>query len=450
MKSSIPLLVGALMLASLALSNAQNVVVLIEEDYEDGGGALNAGNPGAMVSQVADPAAGGTNGTVAAVDIGGAGQWGEIRGATQNIPLPPAAVPGTDTFVATVDVFIDVPNTTFIVGEAEDRFNLILRFNSGTDNADRVSPASANAWETLPANEWTEVTVSGTLPDLDNAGAPITHVLPIISLRDQDDNALAGTAAYFDNFKIEVSVPDDDPNLGATSLAFGQLVQGEGPHVGNLTLSNSGVLNTLTVAGAMVSGDDVAQFAVTNAIFPFDIAPGATTDLEVTFDPGFAIGVFSAMVDIASNDENDDIVSVVLSAEVLPPFNGEELIINGDFESGDLTAWRDNDRFDFAEMPTHSGEGAAVFNLSGSQEWGEARINGPSPPTTFDDPQAIEITPEMIGKPYEYSAWYFRPAAGGMATDDTIRTIFRWNKSNTDKPYPWLLDGWQYACRYLD
>ena len=55
-----------------------------------------------------------------------------------------------------------------------------------------------------------------------------------------------------------------------------------------------------------------------------------------------------------------------------------------------------------------------------------------SPPATVDDPQAIEVTPDMIGKTYEYSAWYYRPAEGGMATDDTVRLILRWNKNNTN------------------
>ena len=33
----------------------------------------------------------------------------------------------------------------------------------------------------------------------------------------------------------------------------------------------------------------------------------------------------------------------------------------------------------------------------------------------------------MIGKAYEYSAWYYRPSEGGMAPDDTVRMIIRWN-----------------------
>ncbi|RCL30763.1 MAG: hypothetical protein DBX02_04345, partial [Verrucomicrobia bacterium] len=61
------------------------------------------------------------------------------------------------------------------------------------------------------------------------------------------------------------------------------------------------------------------------------------------------------------------------------------------------------------------------------QQWGEARLAAPSPPALPDKPQEIEVTSEMIGKAYEYSAWYYRPSEGGMAPDDTIRMILRWN-----------------------
>ena len=61
---------------------------------------------------------------------------------------------------------------------------------------------------------------------------------------------------------------------------------------------------------------------------------------------------------------------VNLSGSVLALFKGEELIINGDFESGDLTAWRDNARFNYNSETVRSGEGAGEFNLLAGNQWG--------------------------------------------------------------------------------
>ena len=323
----------------LTLANAQQNVILVEEDFETGGTSVTTGNNGASRTLVADPAAGGTNGTVAAVDLSGSSQWGAFDAApTRNIPLPLATTPGTDSYVATFDVYIDSANTTFNVGENLDRVNMILRFNRGTDDGSRVEVSSSNAWESIPLDQWVPITKEDVIPAVDQDGTPISHVLPIISFRDQGAadggvEAVAGIAAYFDNFRLEVTIPDEDPNLGAAPVHFGEVVQGEGPFVHTVPISNSGAMNTLTVTGVTLTGANAASFTVTNTVFPLEIGPGETEDVELTFDPGAVTGTFVASLDIASNDQGDPTVSLAVNATVSPPFEGLELIVNGDFEN---------------------------------------------------------------------------------------------------------------------
>ena len=418
---------------SLSIVHAQNTVVLIEEDYEDATRTLNAGNNGASVTEVADPAVGGTNGTVAAVDLSGSNQWGAVNAIPQsNLALPIASVPGTDTFFGTIDVYIDSANTTFNAGEAQDRFNLIFRFNRGTDDADRVNRTTNRAWESLLMDQWQTITIpQQAIPEVDNTGAPITHVLPIISIRDQGTadggvEAEPGIAVYFDNFRIDVTVPADDPNLGAPALSFGVLEQSTGPHTRPLTIFNTGTDNALTVTAASFTGANADLFSIDPGDLPLQVDPGTSADLTVTFSPGAATGEFAAEIVLTSNDQGDPTSNVALSATVNEPFQGIEMIINGGFETGDLTGWRDDDRFDYTGEVAHSGNGAAVFTMTGSQEWGEARVLRDD----LADATAIVLTPDQIGKRYEYSAWYLRPAEGGPEPNDTIRTIFRWNAKN--------------------
>ena len=402
-------------------------LVIADENFDsapESDNGLNAGNANVSVTTTAgDPTASG-HGNVGSVDIEPGGRWGEVRAQTQNIAIPVQSVPGLDTFTATLDVYIPA-TTTFT---ATDRVGIILRWNASNTNNNQVF----RAWDSFASDTWETITLTGTLPLNGGDGQPLNSVVPIISFDDNPADAAPGIAAHVDNFQLSVTSADDDPNLGAPSaVAFGELLEG-GPFVRILTLSNTGTSNPLTIAGATLGGANSGAFSLPDGAFPLEIAAGASADIEVTFAPGGSLGLYQATIDLASNDEGDPSVLVLLSSTLIPPFTGDELIINGNFELGSLATWRDDARFNHVSDPVHAGTGAAEFNLAGGAQWGEARLNTTSPPATPDDAMAIAISEEMIGKNYHYSAWYFRPITGGMADDDTVRTILRWNKSNSN------------------
>jgi hypothetical protein len=407
-----------------------NVIVLIEDNFDNIRG-LNAGNNAAKTTAIVDPTDSG-RGNVGSINIGdpaGTSPWGELRAPSPgSLNLPAESVPGQDTFDMQIDLYIP-SDTTFNTADGPDRFNMIIRWNG-------INQQNNNQkwnWDSLEADIWHTLNMTGTIRETDAEGNPTTSIVPILSFYDKTNDAEPGVAAYVDNFKIKVTTPDEDPNLAVSSvLAFGELVQGEGPFIRKIQITNSGSTQDLNISGASLLGPSKEDFQFAEDTFPVKVGPGQSVDLALIFDPGVRLGLFESTVTLESDDENNPEVLINLNGTVLPPFEGEELIINGDFESGDLTGWRDNNRFNFTSDPVRAGEGAAVFNLAGGTQWGESRLVAPSPPATVDDPQAIEVTPDMIGKTYEYSAWYYRPAEGGMATDDTIRLILRWNKNNTN------------------
>ncbi len=407
-----------------------NVIVLIEDNFDNIRG-LSAGNNAAKTTIIADPTDSG-RGNVGSVNIGdpsGTSPWGELRAPWPgSLNLPPESVPGQDTFDMQIDIYIP-SDTTFNTADAPDRFNMVLRWN-GINKQNKVKKWD---WDSLEADTWHTLEMTGVIQELDSEGNPTTSIIPILSFYDKTNDAEPGIAAYVDNYKLKVTTPDEDPNLAVGPvLAFGEVVQGEGPFIKKIQISNSGATQDLNISGASLLGPSKEDFQFAEDTFPVKVGPGQSVDLAMIFDPGVRLGLFESTVTLESDDENNPEVIIVLSGTVLPPFQGEELIINGDFESGDLTGWRDNARFNFTSDPVRAGEGAAVFNLAGGAQWGEARLVASSPPATVDDPQAIEVTPDMIGKNYEYSAWYYRPAEGGMAADDTVRLVLRWNKNNTN------------------
>jgi len=407
-----------------------NVIVLIEDNFDNIRG-LSAGNNAAKTTIIADPTDSG-RGNVGSVNIGdpsGTSPWGELRAPWPgSLNLPSESVPGQDTFDMQIDIYIP-SDTTFNTADAPDRFNMVLRWN-GINKQNKVKKWD---WDSLEANTWHTLEMTGVIQELDSEGNPTTSIIPILSFYDKTNDAEPGIAAYVDNYKLKVTTPDEDPNLAVGPiLAFGEVVQGEGPFIKKIQISNSGATQDLNISGASLLGPSKEDFQFAEDTFPVKVGPGQSVDLAMIFDPGVRLGLFESTVTLESDDENNPEVIIVLSGTVLPPFQGEELIINGDFELGDLTGWRDNARFNFTSDPVRAGEGAAVFNLAGGAQWGEARLVASSPPATVDDPQAIEVTPDMIGKNYEYSAWYYRPAEGGMAADDTVRLVLRWNKNNTN------------------
>ena len=362
-----------------------NVIVLLEDNFDNIRG-LGTGNNAGKVTIVPDPADSG-RGNVGSVNIGdpsGTSPWGEVRAPWPgSLDIPAETVPGEESFDMQVDLYIP-SDTTFNSADGPDRFNMIIRWNG-------LNKAAKNQkweWDSLEADKWHTLNMSGILADSDADGNPLQSVIPILSFFDKTNDAEPGVAAYIDNFKLKVTVPNEDPNLAvSTIIDYGELTQGEGPFNKRIDITNTGSTKDLNISAASFSGPDKELYSFAEDTFPLKIAPGGTATLDLIFNPGVSLGLFEASLSLASDDETSPEVMVNLSGSVLAPFKGEELIINGDFESGDLTAWRDNARFNYTSETVRSGEGAGEFNLLAGNQWGEARLAAPSPPARGRSPR---------------------------------------------------------------
>ncbi|MGC6425595.1 MAG: choice-of-anchor D domain-containing protein [Akkermansiaceae bacterium] len=402
----------------------QVTLTLYEEDFEAGGANLTAGNNGAARTIVADPAAGGAQGMVAAVDLAGGNQWGEINAAPATVlDLPAATEPGTSEVTMKMKIYIPSV-TTFATTEAgPDRVGLIIRWN----NLQATNVSQFIDWDSVAQDSWEEIVLTDFVPSVDSDGNGITRLRPILSFHDRDDNAVSGPAIYIDDFSIEVGVSEDDPNFShLNDLNFGQIDQNGGPITRVIPLANAGENETLTFTEITLGGTNADLFTLSEVTLPLDVAPGESVDLTVTIDPDANLGFFNAKVDFVTNDLSTPNLTTNIQAESIEPFIGKELIINGDFENG-FAGWRQNDRFNPTTEQFRSGGNSAVFNLAGGAEWGEARVEQ----LDNEIPDHIPITEEMIGKDFEYTAWYYWPSENGMAPNDSIMTIFRWNAINT-------------------
>lgn len=399
---------------------AQNKTVIHGEDFETGGANFTSGNANMTFDIVADPDGAATQGMVGVGDLGIVRQrWGSITSTPNSITLPVGVEPGVSTFTASMKVFYPSDTTS----TPPDRTGFILRWNG-------VNQQNSNIYYTkddIPADTWTDLVLTDIIPATDANGAAVTSVTIIISFDDQNDDATAGTAVFIDDFSLEATVSADDPNLPVPGdFGFGEVDQNGGPIAMPLVLANSGTNNTLTVTAADLSGPSADLFSLSDVALPLDILPGESETLMISIDPGENLGLLTASLAIASNDPTTPNTTINLTATSVEPFIGKELIVNGDFETGNLEGWRQNARFNYSDAASRSGDGSGVFNLAGGAQWGEAR-------TSIDNPDPVEsipITEEMIGKNYFYSAWYYRPSTGGPAENDTVQAIFRWNSKN--------------------
>ena len=295
--------------------NAQNIIIL-EDDFDTTDG-LGTGNNAGKTTTIEDPTDSG-RGNVGSVNIGdpsGTSPWGELRAPWPgSIDLPTETVPGEDTYTMKIDLYIP-SETTFDTDPegngAPDRFNMIIRWNG-------INQGAANKkweWDSLEADTWHTLTFSGTINAKDNNNELTTSIIPILSFYDRSNNAEPGVAAYVDNFVLEVSVPPepDDPNLVVEStVAFGDLEEGQGPYTKALTITNDGEDETLELTALNISGANQESFSVT-ADLPLSLESGESVDLEIQFDPDGEIGLFEAILEISSNDDD---VQINLSGKV--------------------------------------------------------------------------------------------------------------------------------------
>jgi len=235
---------------------------------------------------------------------------------------------------------------------------------------------------------------------------------------------------FFDNLVFDVEVSADDPNLLAEGVNFGTLVQSEGSYIRPVTIMNSGAAAPLNITAAEITGFDSSFFSLEDPGFPLTIDAGESGVIMITFDPEDELGSFLSTLQLTSDDQSDPVILIDLLGTIQEPFIGTELIVNGDFEAGDLTGWNDLGNLVFQQAPpARSGIGSALYTTEANQEFGSATLSTVPPFGFMGDIRALTITEEMRGAAYEYSAWYYRPSVGGIGNTDEVTAIFRWNGS---------------------
>ncbi|MFH2051548.1 MAG: choice-of-anchor D domain-containing protein [bacterium] len=103
---------------------------------------------------------------------------------------------------------------------------------------------------------------------------------------------------------------EPDVAVSDTLLAYGQVLLGDAP-ADTLVIGNPGC-DLLTIDAVTIDNPEFSTVAG-----PFGILPGGVTPLVVTFTP-VTLGVKSATLTLTTNDPDEPVVVVLLTAEVLP------------------------------------------------------------------------------------------------------------------------------------
>ena len=263
-----------------------------------------------------------------------------------------------------------------------DTLGVIGRFVDEAET-DKTEIGNNKAISVHPVDEWFSLEISGTIPSTMQGGGAVTHFRPIVSFRDQEDDAGAA-AVYVDNIRMTVTTSDTDPNLNTSKTSPFSSYTDISVRSGSIGISNSGLSQTLSISEAKVQGDDAEHFTVLNEI-PIDLAPGESGALNIQFTPGKGSGSYKAELLITSNDSAEETLTIPLSALIIGD-TGAELIINGGFEAGSVAGFSSGQTFKTITEPVHSGEFAAVYEFAGGLQWGSVNLDQPPPLSTRSRP----------------------------------------------------------------
>ncbi|MEM7384465.1 MAG: hypothetical protein AAF514_05915, partial [Verrucomicrobiota bacterium] len=334
--------------------------------------------------------------------------------------------PGADTYMMKADFYL--PDDTTMIDP--DTLGVIARWVDEGETA-KNEIGNNKAVSTYPLGEWFSIELSGTIPDSISNGDSVTHLRPIISFRDQGEDA-GPMAVYVDNFSVTAETSGEDPNLNASQISPFSTYTDLNARLGSIRISNSGLNETLVITEAVVEGDDAEFYKVENDL-PIEIPPGGAGQVDIRFTPGNGEAAYSATLTLKSNDSSDPELAIPLTALIIPSDAGSELIINGDFETGSIAGFSSNQPFRIISDPVHGGEFAAVYEFAGGLEWGSVNLDQPPPfSPEGGNTKHVRITEEMWEKEWFFSAWYSKPAENGIADDDQAQFIIRWNGVQPD------------------
>ncbi|MCB1131152.1 MAG: choice-of-anchor D domain-containing protein [Verrucomicrobiae bacterium] len=206
--------------------------------------------------------------------------------------------------------------------------------NDGT-SMNYVIPISNDAANSTTALSITDVQATGTdAPDVSNIGFPGSLAAGASGSITFDFAPTQGGGTYtFDivitstdqsqasprTIPVTITVQDPVISVASASLDFGTFASAPGPQVLTLSVTNTGGATDLTIDAFGSYIDGATEFAVTS--YPGPIAPGASADIEITFTPGAAEGLFTGTLHILSDDFAGTEPQIALKALVFPAGN---------------------------------------------------------------------------------------------------------------------------------
>jgi hypothetical protein len=145
--------------------------------------------------------------------------------------------------------------------------------------------------------------------------------------------------------EVELEVISPIAVVAPAALDYGNLGLNPGPQTLDVTISNAGGIETLSIDSIDVAGDDAGLFSA--GTFPTTIAPGGSADVTITFDPGSEDGTFSAELEIDTNGQTDSFFTIPMTAMVKITDPDASLVSHFTFDDagnlGDDTGSYDND-----------------------------------------------------------------------------------------------------------
>lgn len=158
---------------------------------------------------------------------------------------------------------------------------------------------------------------------------------------------IAATLAFTTNDTSQPSITVNlggfihDPRLSSASFFnLGSFPTGSGLQTGQLTISNTGGGQSLNLTNLTLSGPNSANFSITNS--PVQIAPLGQGTITIQFDPMATDGLYSAKLEIASNDALNPLTVINLSALVGDAIPSSGVRIN-EFMAGNASTLNDGD-----------------------------------------------------------------------------------------------------------
>ena len=214
-------------------------------------------------------------------------------------------------------------------------------------------------------------------------------------------------------FKAQIEIYSNDPNLELITvdllilvhdpslevernLNFGSFASGTSSQTANLTIKNTGFSRELIISRASIIGKNAENFEVISFPESLDKA-GEPVNIVLNFNPGDNEGLFTAQLEIVSNDALNKTIIINLSAEV-------EI-------SDPLVAWWPLD--EDASDASGNGFDGITQGIISFGETGANEVTGAA--GLFDGSSHIDVpwNPQLNTNDFSVTLWVNPAAAGG-------------------------------------